>query len=81
MAFIKGRCEPAYNIIVRLGGVSRTAKICGVGQSTVSRWLVWPIDAGTGGRIPQNHWETILAYAKKKRIKIDLHDLSGIAKK
>jgi hypothetical protein len=81
MANIKGRCEPAYNVIVRLGGVIRTAKVCGVHQSTVSRWLVWPVHGGTGGLVPQRHWETIVAYAKKKRIKLDLHDLSGIAKK
>ena len=75
MAHIKGRCEPAYSIVKRLGGVTSTAKILAIGPSSVSRWL---IADGTAGKIPQNHWNALIAYAKKRKIKISLHDLFGI---
>jgi hypothetical protein len=75
MAHIKGRCEPAYSIVKRLGGVTSTAKILAIGPSSVSRWL---IADGTAGKIPQNHWNALIAHAKKRKIKISLHDLFGI---
>jgi len=75
MAHIKGRCEPAYSIVRRLGGVTPTAKILGIGPSSVSRWLV---EDGTAGKIPQTHWTALIAHAKKRKIKISLEDLFGI---
>lgn len=75
MANIKGRCEPAYSIVRRLGGVTRTAKILKVQISTVSRWLT--VD-GTNGQIPQKYWVTLLNHALSRKIKISLEDISGI---
>ena len=75
MATIKGRCEPAFTICTMLGGVTKTAKLVGLTQSGVSRWLV---EDGTGGRIAQQYWPKILKYAAKHKIKITLKMLSGI---
>jgi hypothetical protein len=74
MAHIKGRCEPAYTIICRFGGVTPTAKILKVAPSSVSRWL---IKSGTAGKIPQIHWKALLANAEKRNINISLEDLFG----
>ena len=75
MGHIKGRCEPAYSVIRRLGGVTPTAKILSIAPSSVSRWLV---DEGTAGKIPQNHWKALIANAKKRKIQISLEDLFGV---
>lgn len=80
MANIKNRCEPAYYVIVRLGGVTSTAKLLGITQGAVSRWLASNELYGTNGIIPRRYWDDILAFAQKHKIKIDLHDLSGIAR-
>jgi predicted transcriptional regulator len=80
MANIKGRCEPAYNVVVRLGGVTSTAKLLGITQGAVSRWLATKDTYGTNGSIPRRYWDDILAFSQKHKIKIDLHDLSGIAR-
>ena len=75
MALIKGRCEPAYNVVCRFGGVTATAKILKLNPATVSRWMV---KTGTNGVIPQSHWVKLLNHASEKCIKINLQDLSGI---
>jgi hypothetical protein len=75
MSHIKGRCEPAYTIVRRFGGVTPTAKILSIGPSSVSRWLV---PEGTGGVIPQSHWVKLLNHAIKRNISLSLKDLSGI---
>ena len=75
MASIKGRCEPAYTICTMLGGVTKTARLVGLTQSGVSRWLV---DVGTGGRVPQKYWPKILKFADRHRINITIKLLSGI---
>ena len=77
MANIKGRCEPARNIVGRLGGVTATAKIINKTPSAVSRWLVTRSEGGTDGRIPQSHWETILDFSVKHKIALTLDDLLG----
>ncbi len=75
MASIKGRCEPAYSVIRRLGGVTPTAKILDVNPSTVSRWITTD---GTNGQIPQKYWIKLLNHALSRNIKITLTDISGI---
>jgi len=75
MGHIKGRCEPAYSVIRRLGGVTPTAKILSIAPSSVSRWL---IEEGTAGKIPQNHWKALIATAKKRKIELSLEDLFGV---
>lgn len=78
MAAIKGRCQPAYNIVTHLGGVIQTSKMLKVNPSTISRWLITPEQGGTGGQIPQRHWPRILKYAQRFRIKLDVYDLAGL---
>ena len=75
MAHIKGRCEPAYTVVCRFGGVTATAKVLSVQPSSVSRWLV---QEGTNGSIPQRHWVNLLNNAIKRNISLSLKDLSGI---
>jgi len=75
MGHIQGRCEPAYSVVRRFGGVTPTARILGIQASSVSRWLV---DAGTAGKIPQAHWVKLLNHAIKRNISLSLADLSGI---
>lgn len=75
MGHIQGRCEPAYSVVRRLGGVTPTARILGIQASSVSRWLT---DAGTAGKIPQVHWVKLLNHAIKRNIRLSLADLSGI---
>jgi hypothetical protein len=77
MASIKGRAEPAYSIVVRLGGVSATAKLLNLNQSSVSRWLT---HTGTAGLIPQKYWVKILGFAKRHKISITIDDLAGLAR-
>jgi len=78
MSHIKGRREPAYSIVTRLGGVSKTATICGVCPSVVSRWLVGKKQFGTSGLVPQRHWPRLMAHCKQFKIPISLSDLAGL---
>lgn len=75
MAHIKGRCEPAYSIVSSLGGVTQTAKICGVTLGAVSRWMA---KDGGNGVIPTAHWKAMLIYGRQHGIRITLTALSGI---
>ena len=77
MASIKGRCEPAYSVVRRLGGVTRTALLLSLSSPAVSRWLVPFGSFGTGGKIPQKYWDDILAFSNRTGIAIDIYDLSG----
>jgi len=72
----KNKCNPAYRVISALGGVRPTSRIVGVSPSAVSRWMMTAAEGGTGGRIPQRHWQTIINYAKKNKLSIRLTDLS-----
>jgi hypothetical protein len=76
MSDIKGRCEPAYEVCTKLGGISRTAKLLGISQPAVSRWCS---PAGTRGTIPVKYWKKILTHSAKYGIRINLHLLSGIS--
>ena len=72
----KNKCNPAYRVIVKLGGVRPTARIVDVSPSAVSRWMMAAAQGGTGGRIPQRHWQTIINHANKIRMKLKITDLS-----
>lgn len=78
MARIKGKCEPARSVIVRLGGVTKTSEICGCAPSSVSRWMIPNDEGGSAGSIPQKYWHEIVQYCNKSKIKMDIYDLSGI---
>ena len=74
----KRKCNPAYRVICALGGVRPTARIIDVSPGAVSRWMLPAVEGGTGGRIPQRHWQVIIDYAKKHKINIKLTDLSDV---
>jgi hypothetical protein len=71
----KHKCNPAYRVISALGGVRPTSRIVNVSPSAVSRWMLPKSRGGTGGRIPQRHWQTIINYANKNKLHIRLTDL------
>lgn len=77
MGHIRGRQEPAYSVVKRLGGVAATARIINVNPSTVSRWILSG-PGTTGGSIPQKYWPEFLLWASSRGIDIGLHDLAGL---
>ena len=77
MGHIRGRQEPAYSVVKRLGGVAATARIINVNPSTVSRWIL-PGPGTTGGSIPQKYWPEFLLWASSRGIDIGLLDLAGL---
>lgn len=78
MALIKGRMQPAYDIVSKLGGVSRTAEICQCDAGSVSRWMTEKERGGRDGTIPQKHWRAIILYSREHGLGITLDDLFGV---
>ena len=72
----RNKANPAYRVVYELGGVRPTSRIVEVSASAVSRWMMSVDRGGTGGRIPQRHWQTIINYAKKNKLNIKLTDVS-----
>lgn len=72
-------CEPAYGVIETLGGKTTVAEHLGLDTSTLSRWCQ-SRPSGTGGRIPQQHWEGLLELSKQRKIRLRVQDLAGIVK-
>lgn len=69
--------EPASSVISLLGGSSRVADICGLHRVTVAKWKV-PSQGGskgTGGRIPQKYFQTLLTAAHELGIPLTSDDL------
>lgn len=77
MALIKGRAQPAYDIVSKLGGVSRTAEICECDPGAVSRWMTEKERGGRDGMIPQKHWRAIMLHSREHGLGITLDDLFG----
>jgi hypothetical protein len=75
MNSIRGREQPAYDVVTMLGGVTKAATICGTYPSTVSRWLQPTSKKGSGGKIPLKYWQPILDYAKQPNIEIGFEAL------
>jgi len=75
MNSIRGREQPAYDVVTMLGGVTKAAEICGTYPSTVSRWLHTTSKKGTDGKIPLKYWQPILDHAAKYGKKITLETL------
>lgn len=71
--------EPAETIIRKLGGPSAVAKIVGVHRTRVSSWKRARVSGGTGGRVPQNHIEVLLAYAQSHGIELSADDFRNRA--
>lgn len=57
------RCEPAFEIIRKLGGVRPLARRLGVSVEEVSRWSRPVETRGTGGKVPERHWQRLVPLA------------------
>ena len=77
MKTIKHKREPAYSVIITLGGVRATARILDIAPSAVSRWLL-PRKKTKAGLIPQEHWSRILEHCKLNKIKLSIGDLTHV---
>ena len=60
------KLTPSQYVIKTLGGVSATAKICGLDRSSVSRWRE---------TIPSRHHVNILRAAQRRKLDITEKDL------
>lgn len=72
----KKNLDPAYTVISKIGGYRPTARMLGISPSAVLRWTLPAQLQGSGGAIPQRHWQAILNYAKQNKLGISLRDLS-----
>ena len=61
----KYRCEPAYTVVMALGGCSSIARVFGLSKERISQWTRPAVRGGTGGYIPIEYWEPIVVYAKR----------------
>ncbi|WP_372000932.1 hypothetical protein P7L68_19615 [Tistrella mobilis] len=68
----------AKRLIDRFGAKS-LAGWAGVSVVTVYRWSHARQRGGTGGFVPQAHWERIIRNAAKDGVKVGINDLAGIA--
>jgi hypothetical protein len=62
--------EPAATIIKKLGGEAMVADITATALSAPYRWQYAREQGGTGGRIPQRHHRSLLAYASRQGISL-----------
>ena len=60
-----GGMNIAQQIIEKLGGVAKTATICGCTHSWVYKWTYPKERGGRGGRVPHDDAEKILAAARR----------------
>lgn len=66
--------EPAQTIITKLGGVNAVSQITGVHRTRVFAWKRSRAAGGTDGRIPQNHIETMIAFARENGIDLKVEE-------
>jgi hypothetical protein len=59
--------SPAHYVIGKLGGLTKTANALNMPVTTVQGWK-------TRERIPQDHWQTLIAVAKDDGITLTLAD-------
>lgn len=69
--------DPAFSIIEKLGGKGAVAAHLDVDKSTLSRWCQ-PRPAGTGGVIPQRHWQNLIALGRQRGVEITLEELAAL---
>ena len=65
---------PAARVIRKCGGIARTAELVGKHRSTVNRWLLPKESGGTGGIVPAQHQQKLLAEAKRAGIELSPAD-------
>lgn len=61
--------NPAKSVIAKIG-LEKVREITGKDVSRVYRWMYPKERGGTGGRVPQDDAEKLLAYAKKNAIEL-----------
>ena len=66
--------EPAHTIIERLGGHAKVSEITGTAYTAPYRWTYPKDRKGTGGRIPDRYWWTLLDYARAQDIPLRAED-------
>lgn len=67
---------PAGRIVRQLGGVGPTARFAERAPKTVYAWLATKAEGGTGGRVPHQAQERIIANAAKRGLVLDHADFS-----
>jgi hypothetical protein len=67
-------CEPASQIIEKLGGVTAVSEAAGVDLSRVVRWRLPKDRGGTGGLIPFKHVTKLLAFAEANGVALSFAD-------
>lgn len=70
--------SPAQSVIDAFGSNAEVSRVLSVSKSTITRWGYDKENKGTNGRIPQKYWPTLLAIARKRKIKLSLRDLAGL---
>jgi hypothetical protein len=70
-------CEPAYSIVIRLGGDLAVARRVGVYKKSVWKWHAPKRQGGTGGKIPRKRWPALLAMAADLGIPLSERELAG----
>lgn len=69
--------KPASNVVQMLGGCRSVGRALEINPSTVSRWQTAYDLGGTGGRIPQKHWQSLLSIARRRGVLLSVTDLAG----
>lgn len=69
--------SPAQSVIDAFGSNAEVSRVLSISKSTITRWGYEKQNKGTDGRIPQKYWPTLLATARKRKIKLSLRDLAG----
>jgi transposase len=70
--------SPAQAVIEAFGSNAEVSRILDVSKSTITRWGYNKEHRGTNGFVPQKYWPTLLAVARKRKIKLRLRDLAGL---
>lgn len=70
--------SPAQAVIEAFGSNAEVSRVLSVSKSTITRWGYDKQNRGTNGRVPQKYWPTLLAIARKRKIKLSLRDLAGL---
>lgn len=70
--------DPAKSVIAKIG-IEKVSAITGKHVSRVYRWMYPKERGGTGGRVPQEEAEKLLAYAKENSIELTPADFFAVA--